>query len=84
VKEIEVFEIADETALPNPARLSWKSRFARNPRKVANHLFPRIDVQDPTITFSISDQLHTIRFFNISIRALLALGQLSAKTPCPG
>jgi hypothetical protein len=39
VKEIEVFEITDESALPNPARLPRKSRFARNPKKVANRLF---------------------------------------------
>jgi hypothetical protein len=39
VKEIEVFEIIDEMALPNPAHLPWKSRFARNAKKVANHLF---------------------------------------------
>jgi hypothetical protein len=36
VKEIEVFEIADQTALPNPARLPRKSRFSRNRKKVAN------------------------------------------------
>jgi exonuclease III len=39
VKEIEVFEIRDETALPTPALLPRKSRFARNSRTVASHLF---------------------------------------------
>jgi hypothetical protein len=35
VREIEGFEIRDETALQNPARLPRKSRFARNRKKVA-------------------------------------------------
>jgi hypothetical protein len=38
VEEIEVFEITDEVAFPNPACLSRKSRFARNPKKLTNDL----------------------------------------------
>jgi hypothetical protein len=39
VKEIEVFGIADETALPNPVRLPRESRFARDPKNSRESAF---------------------------------------------